>query len=396
MLSQEEHVEISALKKRGWTYSAIARHVGLSRNTVKAYLRDGRAPGSRQPAAPDLFAPFVDYIRIRLRDDPHVWGSTLYDEVTKLGFELSYVTFARQIRVRGLRPTCVACAGSQSRATIEIEHDPGEEIQWDWVELPAPWGDTLHLLQGRLPFSGKTRGVFAESEDEAHLFEAIDGVLRRLGGTARKWRIDRMSTAFDNKSGRVRPAFAAAARYYGAQVAPCPAYRAQRKGSVEKDNHFSAQRWFRTALVGSQEQAQLSYDDFCLNTGDLRPRRESTVAQLALQEHLLAIPSVPYPVTIEVERQVGDSSLVHFRGNRYSISPGLEGGQVHVRHRVSTMQLEITTPAGRLLAAHLRHPDGAGAIVRLPEHQSALEKVVLANFTTARPCQRKVNRPPRC
>lgn len=394
MLSQEEYVEISALRKRGWTYSAIARHLGVSRNTVKAYLRDGHAPGQRQPAGPDLFAPFVDYVSVRLRDDPHVWGTSLYDEVRKLGYEQSYVTFARQVRARDLRPVCAACAGSQSRATIEIEHEPGEEVQWDWVELPAPWGDSLHLLQGRLPFSGKTRGVFAESEEEAHLFEAIDGVLRRLGGTARKWRIDRMSTAFDNKSGRVRPAFAAVARYFGAQVVPCPPYRAQRKGSVEKDNHFSAQRWFRTALVGSQEQAQLSYDDFCANTGDLRPRRGSTVALLALEEHLLAIPSVPYPVTIEVEREVGDSSLIYWRGNRYSINPGLEGGRVRVRHRVGTMNLEITTLAGLLLATHLRHPDGAGAVVRLAEHHSALEKIVLANFTTARSCSRKVNRPP--
>ncbi|MHB8590291.1 MAG: Mu transposase domain-containing protein [Candidatus Dormibacteraceae bacterium] len=262
------------------------------------------------------------------------------------------------------------------------------------MELPAPWEDTLHLLNGRLPFSGKTRGVFAESEEEGHLFEAIDGVLRRLGGTARKWRIDRMSTAFDNKSGRVRPAFAAIARYYGAQVVPCPPFRAKRKGSVEKDNDFSAQRWFRTAQVGSQEQAQLSYDDFCASTGDLRPRRGSTVALLALQENLLAIPSVPYPVTIEDEREVGDSSLVFWRGNRYSINPGLEGSQVRVRHRVGTMNIEIMTLAGVLLATHLRHPDGGGTMVRLPEHQTALEKIVLANFSTARPCPRKVNRPP--
>ncbi len=393
MLSQEEHVEISALRKRGWTYSAIARHLGLARNTVKAYLRDERAPSKRQPAGPDLFAPFVEYVGIRLRDDPHLWGSTLYDEVRKLGYEQSYVTFARQLRVRELRPTCTRCR-SGSRATIEIEHPPGEEIQWDWVELPAPWGDTLHLLQGRLPFSGKTRGVFAESEEEAHLFEAIDGVLRRLGGTARKWRIDRMSTAYDSQSDRVRPAFAALARYYGAQVTPCPPYRGQRKGSVEKDNDFSAQRWFRTAQVGSQQEAQVSYDNFCAETADLRPRRSSTVALLALEERLRAIPSVPYPVTILDEREVGDSSLVHWRGNRYSINPGLEGGRVNVRHRVGSVQLEITTLAGAMLATHVRHPDGAGSVVRLPEHQSALEKVVLANFTTARPCPRKVNRPP--
>jgi hypothetical protein len=33
-------------------------------------------------------------------------------------------------------------------------------------------------------------------------------------------------------------------------------------------------------------------------------------------------------------------------------------------------------------------------MVRTPAHRDALEKVVLAQFTTARPCDRKENRPP--
>ena len=78
--------------------------------------------------------------------------------------------------------TARPATGVKGRATIEIEHPPGEEIQWDWVELPeAPWGGDAHLLVGSLPCSGKFRGVFAESEDQAHLIEAMDGVLRRLG-----------------------------------------------------------------------------------------------------------------------------------------------------------------------------------------------------------------------
>lgn len=55
MLSQEEYVEASALRKRGWTISAIARHLGSSRNTGKAYLRGERAPGHRERAEPDPF-----------------------------------------------------------------------------------------------------------------------------------------------------------------------------------------------------------------------------------------------------------------------------------------------------------------------------------------------------
>ncbi len=36
-----------------------------------------------------------------------------------------------------------------------IEHPPGEETQWDWVELPDPpeawgWGSKAHLFVGAL------------------------------------------------------------------------------------------------------------------------------------------------------------------------------------------------------------------------------------------------------
>lgn len=394
MLTQEEHVEISALSKRGWPISAIARHLGVSRNTIKAYLRGGRRPGQRQRAAPDPLQPFTEYVGVRLRDDPHLWASTLYDEVKELGYKRSYVTFARQVRLRGLRPVCEACASASSRATTEIEHPPGEEIQWDWLELEVPWGGDAHLLQGTLSHSGKTRGVFAESEDQPHLVEAIDGVLRRLGGTARRWRIDRMSTAVNVKTGDLLPSFAAVARHYGAAVDVCPSRRARRKGAVEKQQDFSAQRWWRTAAVADQFQAQLSYDRFCAEIGDRRPRRGSTVAELARDEHLLPLPAQAYPATLELDRQVSDSSLVAFRGNRYSILPGLEGATVTIRHRLSSAVLEICSRSGGVLAAHVVQPAGAGVIQRLPEHRAALEKVVLAAFSTARSCPRRVNRPP--
>ena len=80
--------------------------------------------------------------------------------------------------------------------TIEIDHPPGEEIQWDWFERRrAPWGGTAYVLLGTLPTSSsRPRGVFTHWMDQAHLIEAMDGVLRRLGGTPRVWRTDRLAT----------------------------------------------------------------------------------------------------------------------------------------------------------------------------------------------------------
>jgi hypothetical protein len=39
-----------------WTISAMARHLGLSRNTVRAYVRGERRPGERRRPAPDPLA----------------------------------------------------------------------------------------------------------------------------------------------------------------------------------------------------------------------------------------------------------------------------------------------------------------------------------------------------
>jgi transposase len=38
MLSREDVVEIVALHRRGWSVSAIARHTGRNRKTVRAWL----------------------------------------------------------------------------------------------------------------------------------------------------------------------------------------------------------------------------------------------------------------------------------------------------------------------------------------------------------------------
>jgi hypothetical protein len=47
-----------------------------------------------------------------------------------------------------------------------------------------------------------------------------------------------------------------------------------------------------------------------------------------------------------------------------------------------------------LLAHHVRQADGAGAVVRLDEHVTALTNVVLANFSDRDPCRHKTRRPP--
>jgi hypothetical protein len=129
MLSWEDDVEAHALRRRGWPVSAIARHLGHDRKTVRAYLRGDRQPGRRASLGPDVMAPFVEYCRIRLADDPHLWASALLDELRELGYGGSYPSLTAAIRARGLRPHCEPCQASRGRDAAIIAHPPGAETQ---------------------------------------------------------------------------------------------------------------------------------------------------------------------------------------------------------------------------------------------------------------------------
>ena len=79
LLVQEKCVEVHALRQRGWSISAIGRHLGRDRKTVRAYLLGKRIPGERVVSETDPFDRFEPYVRQRLSDDPHVWASALFD-----------------------------------------------------------------------------------------------------------------------------------------------------------------------------------------------------------------------------------------------------------------------------------------------------------------------------
>lgn len=411
MLTREEDIDAHALRRQGWTISAIARHLGRDRKTIRAYLDGGRVAGERKPAGDDPFEPFVDYVRERLKEDPHLWAVTLFDEVVGLGYDRSYPTFTRQIRTRDLRPHCEPCSATKGRASAVIEHPPGEETQWDWVELPDPpaswgWGKNAHILVGALAHSGKWRGTLAAAEDQAQLVDALDKTTRKLGGLTRKWRFDRMSTVCHPDTGKVTATFAAVAKHYGVSVAICPPRRGNRKGVVEKSNHTAAQRWWRTLPDDvTVEQAQASLDTWCARRGDARVRRShvdgrASVLTIAAREPLAPVPATPFPATVTEERTVSAQALVAWRGNFYSVPPELARAAVTVSQRLGAQHIDIATsssgsgPNAVVIARHELAPDGAGVMVRDHGHVIALERLVLAGHDTSRPHRKKERIPP--
>ena len=64
------------------------------------------------------------------RRHPHVWASTLFDEVTELGYACSYPSFARQVRL-AVRPHCEACSGVKGWRTSSADSSEAAQVSLD-------------------------------------------------------------------------------------------------------------------------------------------------------------------------------------------------------------------------------------------------------------------------
>jgi hypothetical protein len=63
-----------------------------------------------------------------------------------------------------------------------------------------------------------------------------------------------------------------------------------------------------------------------------------------------------YPAVLKTTPTVTDQGLVPFRGNFYSVPPGLAGRVMTVRARLGDPYPQIVSPAGAILARHRRPP----------------------------------------
>jgi hypothetical protein len=106
MLSPDRVQQIFTLNAAGVPARAIARQLGHSPQTVRGYLHQRRTPGVRAVSRPDLFTDlFADYCRQRFAEDPHLRPSSLFRELTGLGFPGSRSTFYRGLTRRLLSPS---------------------------------------------------------------------------------------------------------------------------------------------------------------------------------------------------------------------------------------------------------------------------------------------------
>jgi transposase len=368
----EEWAHVRSLHSQGLSIRAIAEQSGLSRNTVRGYLRSYRLPRYRpRPIQPGILEPFQNYLRGRIAQVPALTAWRLYVEAQDQGFTGSYATVRRF--VQPLR------AAQSVTAVYRFETPPGLQAQVDWaffgrVDLDG----TRRPLAAFIFTLGFSRAKFVEFVTDIstptflachqHAFEYLGGVPKEILYDNLKSVV--LRRAYLVAQSQFNPLFVDFATYYNFTQRLCAPYRAATKGKVENTVKFVRHGFFDGTPFASLQELNRKVQLWC---NDVNQRLHGTTHVAPIDrleaEQLASIEGrPPYPIIQSYERRISRDCYVNFLGNRYSVPHTFAGREATLRLKGAGFAVEVS---GQEICHHTLVP-GTGGVIQVAEHRAGL------------------------
>ena len=232
----EEIEAVLRLHRQGWGTRRIAVALGMSRNTVRRYLRQGGWCAYKQPERPRKLAGLETWLAERFRQhrgNAEVVRQELADE---LGVSVSLRTVERA--VAPLRPQLRA----EARATVRFETAPGRQLQIDFGQRRVWIGGeriTIHLFVATLGYSRRLYVQAFGHQRQSAWLSGLEGAFRHFGGVPREVLVDNARALVEHhdpssREVRFNARFHAFCRYWDIQPRACAPFRARTKGKDER------------------------------------------------------------------------------------------------------------------------------------------------------------------
>ena len=326
----------------------ICRRTGLSRNTIRKYLRtDGVEPAFKVPERPSKLDRFADRLSAWLKTEaskPRKQKRTilqLHADLVSLGYGGSYnrvAAFAREWKADRQREMNTTGRGT----FVPLTFEPGEAFQFDWSEDWAIIGNERTKLQVAHTKLSYSRAFIVRAyllQTHEMLFDAHNHAFRVLGGIPRRGIYDNMKTAID-KVGRgkerdINARFLAMASHYLFELEFCNPASGWEKGQVEKNVQDTRHRlWQPTPRFPSLDALNDWLEARCKEYWAQTPhgKMQGTIADLWAEEVQALMPaSRPFDGFVEYTKRVTPTCLVHLERNRYSVPASFANRPVSLR-----------------------------------------------------------------
>ena len=327
----------------------IARRTGLSRNTVRKYLRsdsvETRFNASKRSSKLDLYADKLSaMLRIETgkpRKQKRTIGQ-LHVDLVELGYEGSYNRVA-------------AYARDWKTARQREQH-----TQWSWHIRSSDFHAGLKLSSSTGQRTGRSLRVSGPScrsltlnchtvapslfvltsyKPTKMLFDAHNHAFRVLGGVPQRGIYDNMKTAVDKigrgKQRQVNVRFSAMVSHYLFKAEFCNPASGWEKGQIEKNVQDARHRLWQPIPSFPCLQALNDWlERRCGELWALTPHgsQPGTIADAWAEEvrHLMPAPR-PFDGFVEHTKRVSPTCLVHLERNRYSVPASFANSPVSLR-----------------------------------------------------------------
>jgi transposase len=191
----------------GMPIREIERRTGLSRNTIRKYLRaDTVEPKFKVPKRPSKLDPFAEKLSVWLRIEAgksrkqRRTAKQMHAALVVLGYEGSYgrvAAFVRAWKAERQREQQTSGRGT----FVPLVFGPGEAFQFDWSEDWALLaGERTKLQVAHTKLSHSRAFIVRAYPLQTHemLFDALTQAFRVLGGVPQRGIFDNMKTAVDH------------------------------------------------------------------------------------------------------------------------------------------------------------------------------------------------------
>ena len=365
--------QIRKMAASGHKVRKIAKSLGISRNTVRKYLRSdteatqegqneahqGSTPGRRPPK----WAASLAWEEIIQESQKGVTIKQLFAEHEP---KVSYSRFCRAIRAYVEKPAPIA---------PRLVHVPGEKVQVDFadglmiLDRETGKGSKTHLFCGVLPFSSYTFGEFVADQQLSNFIRCHENMWAFFGGVTPYVVLDNLKSGV-TKAHRydpdTNPTYCDYGNHAGFAALPARPYTPRDKAAVEAAIGTLQKTFYqkyRDHKFYSLAELNGCFRAFLIEFNTI-PMRESGVSRAEMfateKMKLLPVPLEPYEIFEWRKAKVHPDCCVQVHHNFYSV-PFRHVGQ-EVRVKCGTRLIEVMGADGERLACHQR-AKGRGVVV---------------------------------
>jgi transposase len=375
---------IHELATQGKSIHAIARELGIARNTVRRYLR-GKPEAVPRPKRGSKLDAYKGQIHRWINEDHLLNCETMLPRLQELGYTGSSSTLRAYVHT--VRPRNVGRA-----PIIRYETKPGEQMQYDWGEFHYEQHGKDRKLYGFTAILGYSRMrfvTFVKRCDTPTMLRCMIEAFDYFGGLPRAALTDRMKSVFlsemDGEKPKWNPLFADFMATLGIAPRVCKPFKPQTKGKIERSVGIIKSGFWPGVRFSDLDDLNEQATTWCdrLNQKVHRTTRRIPL-ELWVEENLTALPDDPgWQRYGAEERRVSLDGFISFDGVLYGLPsrPATAGAWVKVAKQ--RRELRVFSQ-GQLIATHqvrpcsqeiVLHPEQFVGAPPTPSLRSALRPV---------------------